>query len=331
MATKKTRSGEAVLETETETKTKKKGGGKGGAKGESKGGGKAKRDEATREEIALAQQVPEADERDFLERMSRFFVGIRKPEHFRAAARETFTEEEFKYGWSLWKLAAGDALPRSPFGMDPQKGGSETTQILKWLDAFENKWFPRVRMMARRVAPAAKRDDFERWVFEGLTQQPFGPAVVVSVRAFLKRVGELEASNVEYAPELFAMIEARGLDAKARGEAEEQLARLEQLGDAGAPPSAEAVRAYGKAVAAQFEALDGLHVWFSDWATTLRSAFNERDQVLLGLALVDAKRGKGGGGEGGGEGGGGAGGGGEGGGAGEGEKADKGKGTGGKK
>lgn len=159
--------------------------------------------------------------------------------------------------------------------------------MLQQVDAFENLWFPRTRAIIRRVVAADQREAFTGAFFKDLTQQPLGPTVVASVRTFVTRVEGLRASSQPGAKEVLATLEARGLTPKRIERTKLLLAELEEAGVVPAKnPTREEV---GAAQARQREALAATRDWFNDWATTLRPAFNAREQVALGLTVVRGK------------------------------------------
>jgi hypothetical protein len=84
--------------------------------------------------------------------------------------------------------------------------GAERQRMLRDVDLFENAWFPRTRMIIRRVVPRARRDAFEAAFFKNLEQQPLGPGVILSVSTFAQGAargarGPDTGSEVEEEPE----------------------------------------------------------------------------------------------------------------------------------
>lgn len=232
-------------------------------------------------------------ERRLLQRTSRFLIAIAVPARARRAAREGYTPQEHKEGWRHWRLAAGEQIGLDHWlddlhaSEDPAHG--ETLRLLREIDAFENKWFPRMRSVIRRVVPRDQRDDFEAVFFKDLAQQPLGPGVVTSVSTFLQRHGELPNSKLPAAKKVVATLAARGLTAAAIAQVRALLDQFQRAPAPGGDPAARSAARH-EASRQQREALESLGDWFNDWFTTLRPVFSGTDAVALGLA--PARRGR---------------------------------------
>ena len=160
-------------------------------------------------------------------------------------------------------------------------GGS--TQVIEELDRFENTWFPRTRAIIRRVVAAAEREAFTAAFFHNLEQQPLGPAVVGSVSTFLDRVQGLEQSQDPSAARVRAVLAERGLDATTVQNIQSLIAEV-QMGPESTPATNYAD--IPQLRTQQVQALGALRDWYNDWGTTLRTVFNRRELIRLGLAHV---------------------------------------------
>jgi hypothetical protein len=239
-----------------------------------------------------------------LTRVVRFLVGIQSPQHARRARREGYSAKEHRDGWRLWREAAGATRPIDHWLAEiatkqPSDGNAERTALLRELDLFENTWFPRTRAIIRRAISPATRDAFAAGFFQDLEQQPVGPGVVGSVRTFVERVGSLAASRQNEARKLRAVLKERGLTEAKILAVRDLLARVEGAVPAKAPkkaakgkkgPTEKALAAeIERAQAAQMQALADLRDWFNDWSTTLRMVFTAREQVQLGLVVLQRR------------------------------------------
>ena len=116
-------------------------------------------DEATTTELTGAGRV-------FLQRTGRFLVNVQSPKYLRRARREGYSAEEHRQGWNLWSQASGMTRPLEHWFGEQEQGtqvegiADDRLRILRDLDAFENKWFPRVRAIIRRVVPKESRETF---------------------------------------------------------------------------------------------------------------------------------------------------------------------------
>ena len=237
-------------------------------------------------ELAAAQT---AAQKDFLSRVSRLLVNIQSPRYGARAARHGYSAKVHAEGWKLWSAAAGMDRPLDHFfSQEAWSAGldgitSDRLRLLQAIDTFENTWFPRVRMIIRRMVPRDRRDAFAAAFFTDLAQQPLGPGVVGSVSTLLKRVEALAKSDEPGAKKVFATLQERGLTARKIAEVRALLKEVEEgnpKSGAEAPIRPEEIAA---AQAAQQEAFEDLKDWWADWGTHLRSVFNVREQIVLGL------------------------------------------------
>lgn len=232
---------------------------------------------------ALLHELGKA-ERAFLQRVSRFLLGIASKSIYRRAAAHGYTESEHKLGWSLYRTAMGETRP-----LDTLVGAQPVPvlprELLQQLDGFENLWMPRVRSVIRRFAPKASREALEAAVFEGLEQQPLGPGVVGSVSLLLRRVDELKSSKIEGAAKVRAVLAERGLTEARIGEIRALLARGEAPESAASADKSDvsAEQREQEQLAAQHEALADLRLWREDWRATLTPVFEHHVLVQLGL------------------------------------------------
>ncbi|WP_437805609.1 hypothetical protein [Sorangium sp. So ce1078] len=231
-----------------------------------------------------------AAELDLLGRALKFLVNVQAAPFGARARREGYTAEEHREGWRLLKLASGEQRPLEHLFVEASSGGvvegAERMRLLQEVDTFENTWFPRTRAIIRRVVPRERRDGFEAAFFKNLEQQPLGPAVIMSVGTFLRRIEGLARNSDGDAKKVHKVLATRGLNEAKLEQVRELLARLEAGAGAAAQsprvPAAELERARKE----QREALEGLRDWFNDWATTLRQVFPVKAQIQLGLTML---------------------------------------------
>jgi hypothetical protein len=235
-----------------------------------------------------------ADEQELLGKVLKFLVNISRVPHIGAARREGYTSKEHKEGWRLFKLASGEGRPLEHLFEESAAGtaaaaSAERLRILQDIDAFENTWFPRTRAIIRRAVPRARRDAFEAAFFKNLEQQPLGPGVIGSVGTYLSRLEDLAKTGDADAKKVRETLLDRGLTDAKISDIRALLGKLEGAGGskkAGKVSPAD----LAKAQADQREALEDLRAWFNDWGTTLRSVFNTRAQITLGLTALKRTR-----------------------------------------
>ncbi|WP_437276156.1 hypothetical protein WME90_33600 [Sorangium sp. So ce375] len=251
----------------------------------------AKSTTAVSSEEALPPLVLTAAEQDLLERSLKLLVNIQTVPFNARARREGYTADEHREGWRLLRLASGEAKPLDHLFAEVASGGAlegaERLRLLQDVDAFENTWFPRTRVIIRRAVPRARREAFEAAFFRNLEQQPLGPAVIVSVGTFLSRLDGLARSGEEDAKKVRQTLVKRGLTDEKLKEVRGMLGKLE-VGGGPLPQRKVSAAELASAQQAQREALDDLRDWFNDWATTFRQVFGVKAQLKLGL--TSAKR-----------------------------------------
>ncbi len=232
-----------------------------------------------------------AAQRAILARVSRFLVNIQSKSLGPKAARAGYTSKAHAEGWRLYNKAGGADRPLEHwFGeqaLTSEEEGiaGDRLRLLTEIDAFENKWFPRVRMIIRRVVPRKSRDAFAAAFFTNLAQQPLGPGVVGSVTTLLQRVEDLAKSKEPGAKEVVATLKERGLTDKAIATVRALLKEAEEGSPKAPVHTPVSPTDLAKAQAAQEEALEDLKDWYNDWATHLRPSFNLREQIVLGLTV----------------------------------------------
>ncbi|KYF62778.1 hypothetical protein BE11_10420 [Sorangium cellulosum] len=233
-------------------------------------------------------RVPTAADQHLLGRALKLLVNVQAAPFIARARREGYTPAEHREGWRLLRLASGEQRPLEHLFVEASGGGAvegaERLRLLQEVDAFEGTWFPRARAIIRRVVPRERRDGFEAAFFKNLEQQPPGPAAIMAVATFLRRVEGLARNSDEDARKVQRTLAARGLTEARMQQARELLGKLEAGAPAPPPriPAAELERAWKE----QREALEGLRGWFNDWATTLRQVFPLKAQIQLGLTAV---------------------------------------------
>ncbi|WP_437828346.1 hypothetical protein [Sorangium sp. So ce1153] len=241
-----------------------------------------------------AEETPQplvltAAEQDLLERSLKLLVNIQTAPFSARARREGYTADEHREGWRLLRLASGEAKPLEHLFDEVANGGvvegAERLRLLQDVDTFENTWFPRTRVVIRRVVPRDRREAFEAAFFKNLEQQPLGPAVIVSVRTFLSRLDGLSQSNDADAKEVRKTLVKRGLTEEKLKDVRDMLGKLE-VGGGPLPQRKVPVAELAKAHKAQREGLDDLRDWFNDWATTFRQVFGVKAQLKLGLTTA---------------------------------------------
>jgi len=239
----------------------------------------------------VPRQVLTAKEKRFLARVARFLVTVGQTDLATRAMLNGYTLEEHQLGWELQRKSAGEMQPLGLLAaMQRAAVPSSPAQrlLLEALDAFENNWFPRTRAILQRFGEGqegveAEADTLEATFFLDLSQQPLGPGVVSSVRLFLDRFALLGADPRETAQKAASVLRQRGLTEAEVSRVRELLAQAE-------------VGAIGRTVvgtvdldaahASQRESFRQLDLWWKDWATMLRSKFNGREQIQLGLTVA---------------------------------------------
>lgn len=224
-------------------------------------------------------------------RISRFLLMVRDPSLFAAALAHGYTPAEHEEGWGLFRRASGEgqAMRVAPQGAAPRSLFLD--QELQALDAFENLWFPRVRAVIERVVPSEHRATFLATFFRDLTQQPLGPGVILSVRGLVERLAALPTSGLPGAAAVRDTLRTRGLTDDVLAAMRARVAALETIPALPATPAAPVAADSDAAPdhAARRAAYEALSAWFNDWGTTLRSVYNKRELVQLGLRVPTRK------------------------------------------
>lgn len=203
------------------------------------------------------------------ERVLKLLMGLRNPRVAAALAAHGFTEDDLREGWRL--LAA---LTRQRLSIQVQV---EDPHMMAELDAFENKWFPIVRVALERHNPQVAEQ-----LFMNLYQTE-GVEVVVSVRTFLERIAQMQQAADPYGPngiEAWQLLQRRGLTAERVAEAQEMLQKLGTFREEPQPePSAEE-----QALAEQ-----ALWSWYLEWGGIARATLSDR-RLLRSLGFLQNRR-----------------------------------------
>jgi hypothetical protein len=217
-----------------------------------------------------------SDDLKLIQRSSRLLVMIMQPENFERARHEGYTTAEHRFAWRLVATASGaNVLQDDRTGEAKQVRGAakaqdKTNSLLQRLDAEENVWLPRARVILRRAVPPSRRDAFEAAFFADLEQQPLGPGVVNSVGLFAARVEGLEASADPDAQAFRELLSARGLTEERVAELKAMVAQAQAVAKPRRAPDAEALANMQASRAERLEALQQLRDWYAEWSVGLR-------------------------------------------------------------
>lgn len=240
----------------------------------------------SRETTSPLSNVLDSRQHKQLAKIQRFLTNVADPVIVSRAVLHGYDDDEHAQGWSLYSQATGMSRPLSFFVSAKAQTASsvddQTKTLLRLLDQFENKWFPRIASALDRYVKGAGEAAFVLAFFEGLVQQPEGPLVVDSVTMLLDRVEALAESEVAGAKEAFKSLEKRGLTVAVRAEVRAQLASVRQLRPSLVSSSSPAVDLAGAALDQQ-AAYQKLVSWYRDWATTFRQELDHHALVRLGL------------------------------------------------
>ncbi|MFO0590272.1 MAG: hypothetical protein U0441_22200 [Polyangiaceae bacterium] len=248
-------------------------------------------DEGVEDDVEFSATSLGSGRKTYLERVARFLVNIQSAGFSARAARNGYDAAAHAEGWRLYNKAAGADRPLEHwFGEQAQMEDTsgltgDRLRLLTDIDAIENTWFPRVRAIIRRVVPRESRESFAAAFFSNLEQQPLGPAVVTSVGTLLQRIEGLEKSKEPGAKEVLATLRARGLTPSKVVWIRGLLKEAESVAPRPARKIALTQAELTRAQTEQEEAFEDLRDWFNDWATHLRTVFNVRHQIVLGLAV----------------------------------------------
>ena len=244
-------------------------------------------------ETAAAQGDEELSRADHatLATVLHFLVAMQRPGLAAIAQAHGYNGKEHAHGWRLHRAASGEAQALAVVftrATPAPTMGDSHMPTLRQIDAFENLWFPRTRAIIQRVVPEASRDRFEAAFFHELTQQPLGPGVVGSVSTYLTRLEALKKSPEPGAREVRDTLRTRGLTDAAVSQMSALVASMRELVPVAPAPAIDAV-ALSKARAEQKRAVAALRAWYNDWATTLRTVYNRKQLIQLGLASATRK------------------------------------------
>lgn len=225
-------------------------------------------------------------ERQLLQHVSRFLIGIAASARASRALREGYTTDEHQEGWRLWRLGAGEAITLDHWFDDLHATAQAKKNIslddLKQIDTFENLWFPRTKAIIQRVVPREHRETFLEVFFKDLSQQPLGPGVIQSVGTFLQRVEGLHKSKLSGAKEVAATLVARGLTDEVRKKMLVQIQQAQAV-QSGPEVNVPSAKARQKVAEERATALHDLADWYNDWRTTLSPIFSGNDAIALGF------------------------------------------------
>ncbi len=196
---------------------------------------------------------------DKAERVLKFILALRNRRINSLLRAHGFGEADYKEGLQLLQAAIGPLLDFSVPEPDVEP------KVIDLLDEWENKWFPIAQASLARRFP-----DVHKVVFNNLSQSQ-GPAVVVSVGTFVRRLDALgvhpDGSPDEGGLAARQLLERRGLTAKELAPVRALLKRAGSLEDAPEPqpPSAPDTAA----------AEDALWAWYLEWSTIARNVISD--------------------------------------------------------
>jgi hypothetical protein len=227
-----------------------------------------------------------------LDDIQRVLVRITDPAITIHVYRLGYDEKEHAEGQALWATASGLHVPltHSLSEADRQiaEGSSQQYRdLMRLLDQFENKWFPRVRNALLRYIVSAERQVFVDAFFEDMSQQPEGPLVVGSVKKFMVRYGDLRKSEVAGVSDALAALAKRGLDDGLLDRIHSALAKVDSL-EKERPQPKVSLDILAKSAKERREAYERLNLWFIDWTEIFRQELPYNQ--LKGLGLVAPPR-----------------------------------------
>lgn len=195
------------------------------------------------------------------ERVLKLLLGLRNRKIAHALASRGFGKDDLEEGLALLRGVTDVSLDALP-------APTTNPALLVDLDAWENQWFPVANATLSRHYP-----EIHARVFLNLSQTE-GPAVVVSVGTFVKRIAELGRADAGYGQagkDARKLLARRGLTSDVIDEAKallEQLSTIEAQPDE--PVDAEEERA-------RFEqAESAMWAWYLEWAEIARATIKER-------------------------------------------------------
>ncbi len=231
----------------------------------------------------------DADGRSLIERVARLLVRLQQPSLMARAQNEGYTDTEHQIGWDLMTEAGGGtttvAINAASGAL--QSADAKTAEAalarLQQIDAFENVWFQRTRVIIRRVVTDGTAAAFEKAFFDELEQQPLGPGVIASVSKYLSRLASLDTTPDSPGALVRATLSARGLTKERVEEMSKLVAEAKAATAPIAPVSDTTTEQVAAANARRTAALNALELWYDDWSTTFRTVFGVREQIKLGL------------------------------------------------
>lgn len=225
-----------------------------------------------------------------LESIQRFLILVTDASIADDAEKLGYDDEEHAMGWKDYATAAGMQVPFKHHMTTNElaltsAGGDGLLPLLRTLDRFENRWFPRTRTSIRRFVVEDKREAFEAAFFENMAQQPEGPGVVGSVEKYVGRLDGMAKSEVKGAAEAYKSLVKRGLTKTALKQVKDMIAEAKQRQEPLPKPKVD-VEAIEAGAAQRRAAYDRVSRWYNDWAETFRSELSYRQLVKLGLIEV---------------------------------------------
>ncbi len=222
-----------------------------------------------------------------LDDIQRVLVRVSDPGIAVLVYRLGYDEKEHAEGWRLWATASGLTVPltHSLSEADRQIAESPSPQyreLVRMLDEFENRWFPRVRNALLRYVALEGRQAFVDAFFEDMSQQPEGPLVIGSVKKFVVRHADLRKSKVAGVKDALAALEKRGLDDGLIDRVQTALAKVDVLSGERPQPKIS-VETLVKSAQERREAYDRLNLWFIDWTEIFRQELSYNHLKSLGL------------------------------------------------
>jgi hypothetical protein len=202
-------------------------------------------------------------------RVLKLLMGLRNARVASALAGHGFTKADLDEGWE--RLSG---LTRKRLGVRIQ---IRDPQLIEALDAFENKWFPIVRLSLERHFP-----QIATLLFLNLSQTE-GIEVAVSVRTLLERLSEMKEGAAPYGaegPEAILLLVERGFTPERVAEAELMLELVGEFSDEPEPRvSPEEEQA----------AEDALWTWYLEWGGIARNVVSDR-RLLRNLGFLQSRR-----------------------------------------
>jgi len=206
-----------------------------------------------------------------------------------------YDEKEHAEGWRLWATASGLNVPLSHSLSEADRQIAESPsqqyrEMVRMLDEFENRWFPRVRNALQRYVGPEGRQALVDAFFEDMSQQPEGPLVVGSVKKFVVRYSDLRESKVPGVKDALAALEKRGLDDGLIDRMQTALAKVDALNSERPQPKIP-VETLVKSARERREAYDRLNLWFIDWTDIFRQELSYNHLKSLGLLAAPRRSG----------------------------------------